>query len=217
MTVQADPELRAGWVDGELAEDLPGLAIWSARVDARSIRSPPSVRLRLRALAGRITGGHVVHMRQDPVPWAYRVLWRQVGLDPDVDRPPAERLAVERLRAGEIPSRNLLDDALTIATLETGVPVIAFDSTLVGDQLGIRLSGGAERLGGSGRPLSARQIVVADEHRALATLTGEVADERGVTKQTTAMVLASVQARNVPLISVEEAIWTVAETLTMVD
>ena len=39
----------------------------------------------------------MVHMRQDPVPWAYRVLWCQVGLDPDVNRPPAERIAVERL------------------------------------------------------------------------------------------------------------------------
>lgn len=213
MTAPADPELQAGWVDAELAEELPGLALWTARVQASAGKSPAGVRRRLGMLAGRITGGHVVHMRQDPVPWAYRVLWRQVGLDPDVDRPPAERLAVERLRAGEIPSRNLLDDALTIATLETGVPVIAFDSTLVGEQLGIRLSRGAEPLGGSGRPLGSRQIVVADEDRALATLTGEVAEERGVSKRTTAMVLASIQAANVPMISVEEAIWTVAETL----
>ncbi len=217
MIAPVDPQLYAGWVDIELAEELPGLALWTARVEAAARKSPPGVQARLRALAERITGGHVVHMRQDPVPWAYRVLWRQVGLDPDVERPPAEGLAVERLRAGGIPSLNLLDDALTIATLETGVPVIAFDSTLVGDQLGIRLSGSAEPLGGSGRPLGSRQIVVADEHRALATLTGEVAPERGVNKHTTSMVLASVQARNVPLISVEEAIWTVAETLTMQD
>lgn len=217
MSVSADPELHAGWVDAELAEELPGLALWSARVEASVRRSPTSVRRRLGVLAGRITGGHVVHMRQDPVPWAYRVLWRQVGLDPDVDRPPAERLAVERLRAGEIPSLNLLDDALTIATLETGVPVIAFDSALVGEQLGIRLSSGSEPLGGSGRPLGSRQIVVADEHCALATLIGEVAPERGVRKGTTAMALASVQAANVPLISVEEAMWTVVETLATTD
>ena len=87
-------------------------------------------------MAGRITGGHVVHMRQDPVPWAYRVLWRKVGLDPDVDRPPAEAIAVERLRAGTLESRNLLDDALVIATLETGVPVMAFDADRVGDRAG---------------------------------------------------------------------------------
>ena len=41
-------------------------------------------------LADRYTGGKVVHMRQDPVPWAYRVFSRQVGIDPD-HRPHAGR------------------------------------------------------------------------------------------------------------------------------
>ncbi len=61
-------------------------------------------------------------MRQDPVPWAYRVFWRQVGIDPDTDRTPVEQIALDRLKWGGLRSRNLLDDAITIATLETGVP-----------------------------------------------------------------------------------------------
>ena len=95
MTGTADPRLEYGWVEDELAEELPGLGLWCMRVRATSGRTPRSVRHRMGVMAGRITGGHVVHMRQDPVPWAYRVLWRKVGLDPDVDRPPAERIAVE--------------------------------------------------------------------------------------------------------------------------
>ncbi len=213
MSDTADPALERGWVAPELAADFPGLELWTTAVHARSGRTPGSVRVRLRALAGRITGGHVVHMRQDPVPWAYRVLWRQVGLDPDVDRPPAERIAVERLRAGELPSQNLLDDALTIATLETGVPVLAFDAARVGAALGLRLAAAGEQLGGTGPELGARQIVVADEERPVATLHGQVAEERGVTKDTADMVLAAIRARNVPAISVEEALWTVSETL----
>ena len=39
-------------------------------------------------------------MRQDAVPWAYRVFSRQVGIDPDTDRTPVERIALERLRHG---------------------------------------------------------------------------------------------------------------------
>jgi DNA/RNA-binding domain of Phe-tRNA-synthetase-like protein len=216
MSTGVDPAVERGWVDAELAEEFPGLGLWTIRVHARSGRSPQSVRVRLRALAGRITGGHVVHMRQDPVPWAYRVLWRQVGLDPDVNRPPAERAAVERLRAGGLPSRNLLDDALTIAVLETSVPVLAFDAALVGSALGLRPTRAGELLGGSGRPLRARQIVLADEDRPIATLDGEVSEERGVTRATEDMVIAAIQARNVPLISVEEALWTVAEVLALV-
>lgn len=217
MNSAADPTLERGWIAAELAEDFPGLELWTVAVHAQSTRSPQSVRIRLRAMAGRITGGHVVHMRQDPVPWAYRVLWRQVGLDPDVNRPPAERIAVERLRAGGIPSQNLLDDALTIATLETGVPVVAFDAGHVGTALGLRLTRAGELLGGTGRPLGARQIVIADEDRPLATLDGEVAEERGVTRATRDMVLAAIRARNVPAMSVEEALWTVAEALLTED
>ena len=208
-----DPELALGWIAPELAEEFPELAVWHTTVAARSGRSPDHVRSRLRGLADRITGGHVIHMRQDPVPWAYRVFWRQVGIDPDTDRTPVEQLALDRLKSGGLPSRNLLDDAITIATLETGVPVIAFDAEEVGSAIGLRLAAGGEALGGFGRPLSSRQIVLADEHRALAVLSGEVAEERGVTPATERMVLASVQVKGVPEISVEEAIWTVADTL----
>lgn len=218
MTAAPEPELERGWVEGDLADELPGLGLWSIRVRASSGRTPRSVRRRLNVMAGRITGGHVVHMRQDPVPWAYRVLWRKVGLDPDVDRPPAERIAVERLRAGTLESQNLLDDALVIATLETGVPVMAFDSDHVGAELGLRTTGRGESLGGGqGRALGSRQIVVADGEHVLATLDGQVAPERGVTPETTGMVLTALAARGVPLIAVEEALWTVAETLEAQD
>ncbi len=209
----ADPDLTQGWVDAELAEEFPELCVWHTSVDRGSGRSPDFVRERLKGLASRITGGHVIHMRQDPVPWAYRVFWRQVGIDPDTDRTPVEQLALDRLKWGGLRSRNVLDDAITIATLETGVPVVAFDSAKVGEQIGLRLTGDGEQLGGSGRPLSSRQIVIADEDHTLAVLSGEVAEERGVTPQTTGMVLASVQVKGVPMISVEEALWTVVDTL----
>jgi len=209
-----DPDLQEGWVDAELAEEFPGLGLWTVKVDAGSGRSPDFVRERLRLLANRITGGHVIHMRQDPVPWAYRVFWRQVGIDPDTDRTPVEQIALDRLKWGGLRSRNLLDDAITIATLETGVPVVAFDAEKVGEAIGLRLTGERELLGGSGRPLSSRQIVIADEDHPLAVFSGEVAEERGVTPETASMVLASIQVKGVPLISVEEALWTVVETLT---
>jgi DNA/RNA-binding domain of Phe-tRNA-synthetase-like protein len=209
-----DPELQEGWVDAELAEEFPELALWHTRVDTGSGRTPDFLRERLRNLANRITGGHVIHMRQDPVPWAYRVFWRQVGIDPDTDRTPVEQLALDRLKWGGLRSRNLLDDAITIATLETGVPVVAFDVAKVGREIGLRLTGEGELLGGSGRPLSTRQIVIADEDRTLAVLSGEVAEERGVTPQTAGMILASIQVKGVPMISIEEALWTVVDTLS---
>jgi DNA/RNA-binding domain of Phe-tRNA-synthetase-like protein len=206
-------ELEEGWVEPELSDEFPDLAVLYVPVETRPRRTPAAVQQRLRDLSNRYTGGKVIHMRQDPVPWAYRVFSRQVGVDPDTDRTPVERIALERLRHGGLRSRNIVDDALTIAIAETGVPVIAFDGEKVGTAIGLRLSREGERLADGVRPLSVRQIVVADEDRSLAVLFGEVAEECGVAPETERMVLAALQVKGVPRISVEEALWTAAETL----
>jgi DNA/RNA-binding domain of Phe-tRNA-synthetase-like protein len=206
-------DLREGWVDAELAEEFPELGLRFMEVESRPRRTPRAVQDRLRDLSNRYTGGKVIHMRQDPVPWAFRVFYRQVGIDPDTDRTPAEHVALERLRKGGFAATNLVDDALTIAVAETGVPVIAFDADRVGSALGLRLSQPDERLADTGRELSVRQIVVADEERSLAVLFGEVSEDRGVTPDTERMVLCALRVKGVPHISVEEALWTAAETL----
>jgi DNA/RNA-binding domain of Phe-tRNA-synthetase-like protein len=205
-------DLREGWVATELAEEFPELGLTYTPLEAKPRSSPRPVKQRLRVLANRYTGSKVVHMRQDPVPWAYRVFSRQVGIDPDTDRTPAERVALDRLKWGGFRSQNLVDDALTIAVAETGVPVIAFDGDLVGPALGLRLAGSGERLGG-GRPLASGQLIVADEERPLAVVLGEIGQDAGVTPQTERMVLAALAVKGVPRISVEEALWCAAETL----
>ena len=214
MSAGFELDLMDGWVDPELAEEFPDLGVVYAPVEARPGRSPVTVRERLRDLADRYTGSHVIHMRQDPVPWAYRVFYRQVGIDPDSQRTPAEQVALDRLQAGGFKSENSVDDALTIAVAETGVPVIALDGDRVGHVLGLRLAGTGELLGGTGgRPLSTRQIVVADEDRPLAVLFGEVSEEHGVRPETRRMVLVALRVKGVPRISVEEALWIAGETL----
>jgi DNA/RNA-binding domain of Phe-tRNA-synthetase-like protein len=205
-------DLREGFVEPELAEEFPELGLVHTTVEARPARSPPELRARLRRLADRYTGGRVVHMRQDAVPWAYRVFWRQVGIDPDKDRTPAERVAVERLQHGGFRSDNTVDDALTIAVAETGVGLVAFDGDLVGVTLGLRLARSGEWLEKE-RPLPPRQIVIADERRALAVLVGEVARSAGVTSRSRRVELAGLRVKGVPKIAVEEALWLAAEVL----
>jgi DNA/RNA-binding domain of Phe-tRNA-synthetase-like protein len=207
-----DLELREGWVEPELSDEFPELGLVHAPIDARPGPTPKPVKERLRTLANRYTGAKVVHMRQSPVPWAYRVFSRQVGIDPDTDRPPAERIALERLKHGGFHSENLLDDALLIAVAETGVPVIALDADRIDDRLGLRLARSGERLGPT-RPLSANQIVIADGERPVAVVLGDVSEEAGVTSSCRRMVLAALQVKGVPRIAVEEALWTAGEIL----
>jgi DNA/RNA-binding domain of Phe-tRNA-synthetase-like protein len=205
-------DLLNGWVEPELAEEFPELSLVHARVDVGAGRSPREVKQRLRMLADRYTGGKVVHMRQDPVPWAYRVFSRQVGIDPDHDRTPVEAVALRRLKHGGLHSENLVDDALTIAIAETGVPLIALDADRVEGELGLRLARAGEDLAGV-RPLSARQLVVADQERPVALVLGEVGHDAGVTPDTERMVLCALGVKGVPRISLEEALWCAAETL----
>lgn len=205
--------IEQGWISNDLQEEFPHLRLRWILHDGGSGRSPEDVRERLRGLSNRYTGGKAVHLRQEPIPWAYRVFFRQVGIDPDDHRTPAEQAALDRMKDGAFRSRNLLDDALVIATVETGVPVIAFDADKVTTPLGLRLSEETERLGGGGRPLSVRQIVVADVNSSVAVLFGDMAEGRGVHPQTRRMLLCTVQVSGVPEISVEEALWTVTEVL----
>lgn len=202
------------WVDPELAAEFPHLRLHVKAVEAGSGRTPREVKVRLRALSDRYTGGKAVNLRQEPVPWAYRVFFRQVGIDPDERRTPAEALALARMKHGGFRSHNLLDDALTIATVETGVGLVAFDAAQVEGELGLRLSGDRENLGGDGPPLPPRRLVVADSARILAVLFGDLAEGRGVQSGTERMLLCAVQVKGVPDVSVQEALWIVDEIVT---
>lgn len=206
--------IETGWVDADLEVEFPELRLRWIPYEGGSGPTPPEIKERLRKLSDRYTGGKAVHLRQEPIPWAYRVFFRQVGIDPDDHRTPAEQAALDRMKHGSFRSRNLLDDALVIATVETGVPVMALDADKVTPPLGLRLSQEGERLGGEeGRPLSVRQIVLADPDRSVAVLFGDIAEERGVDPATERMLLCSVQVKGVPEISVEEALWTATEVL----
>jgi DNA/RNA-binding domain of Phe-tRNA-synthetase-like protein len=82
-------------------------------------------------------------------------------------------VALERMKEGGFRSKSAVDDALTVAVAETGVPVVAFDADRVEGGVGLRLSRHGETLGERGRPLPLRQIVIADERGPLAMLVEE--------------------------------------------
>jgi DNA/RNA-binding domain of Phe-tRNA-synthetase-like protein len=215
--VRAELDLRRGWVGEELAAEFPELALIHATLPARTGRSPRVVKERLELMSDRFTGPKAVQVRQQPVPWAYRVFFRQIGIDPDHKRTPPEAAALERMRAGAFKSQNLLDDALVIATVETGVPLLAYDAERLDGEPGLRPAIAGERLGDEGRDLRGGEIVVADSIRPLAVLFGDTAEGRGVSSGTRSLLLAAVQVKGVPDVSVEEALWIAAETLAEAD
>jgi len=207
----SDPELQRGSVEPELAAEFGGLALHWVELEAGSGRSPSALRERLKGMSNRLSGPQAIQMRRQPIPWAYRVFFRQVGIDPDERRTPIEQLVLDRLQHGGFRSRNLLDDAICVATFETGVALVAFDADQVEGGLGLRLCSPGELMGEAGRPLASGQIVIADRERPLAVLFADLDPGRGVTPETRRMLVAAVQVDGVPDIAIEEALWTVSE------
>ena len=152
-----------------------------------------------------------------PVPAAYRVFFRRVGLDPDVHRTPVEDAALTRLVEGGYLPAGRLDDALLLALLETGVPVSAFDEARVRGLPRLRLSRAGERVDAAPRSvvLPVGRIVIADEVRVLAELFGAVARATEARRSARRLRLVAVQVPGVPAIHVEEALWTCHEALTL--
>ncbi len=207
-------EAVAGWCAREVEEELPGLRLLAVEASHTRLQplvgaSPPEVRARLHVLSNRFRGARAVGVRREPVPGAYRVFFRQIGLDPDVVRTPIEGAVMERMLHGGFPTAGLLADVLRIALLDTGVPVWALDAESVDGELGLRTSGAGEALGRAARApvLPAGRLVVADAAAALATLFGEVARGHEPHAATRRVTLFAVQVAGVPALHVEEALW----------
>jgi DNA/RNA-binding domain of Phe-tRNA-synthetase-like protein len=216
MHEEVDLSAAEGFIDPELRAEFPGLQLRWLTVECRLGPSPRDVQRRLGQLSNRYRGASVVAMRTHPIPHAYRAFFRQVGLDPDATRIPSEQAAVERLLHGGFRSRGLIEDALLIAVIETGVPVYALDAQHVDPGgLGIRPSVAGDRLGGTeyGSDLPSGRLVVADRQFVHATLFGAIAPGHGISARTRQAALFAVGVDGVPAIHVEEALWVAVEVL----
>jgi len=199
-----------GWIEPALAEEFPGV---STALETTTGRSPEALKERLRTLSDRIAGAQAILLRQQPIPWAYRVFFRHIGLDPDTTRTPIEQLIFERIHDGRFKSRNRVDDALTIAMVEVGVALRAFDADRADGRLGLRLSAEGEGFEGRVSPLPEGTIVVADEKRPLGILFDKTAEGRGVKRGTSRVQLVAIGVRGVPDIAMEEALWVAGSAL----
>jgi DNA/RNA-binding domain of Phe-tRNA-synthetase-like protein len=197
--VSDEPAVRHGAVAPELADEHPGLWLAWTEVEAAPGPSPPELRARLHGLADRMHGAQAIALRSRDVPHAYRVFFRHVGLDPDLVRTPPEAAALRRMAEGGLHSRGLVEDALTVAVLETGVGLAAYDAAGLAGDLALRRDG--------------ETIVIADDEGLVAVLFSDPVARAAVTRDTRRLALVAVAVPNVPDLFVEEALWTAWEIL----
>jgi hypothetical protein len=218
MSTEAQP--APGWRTREVEEELPELEILAIEArfaggGALTGDSPRVVQDRMRELSNRFRGAQAVAMRREPVPAAYRVFFRHIGLDPDVVRTPIEAAVLERMMKGGFLSGGMLEDVLLIALLDTGVPVWALDAERVEGPLGIRASVAGERLGATpdAAELPAGPLVIADASTPLAILFGEPAPGHAPQARSRRLALFAVQVAGVPELYAEEALWVCGSSL----
>jgi DNA/RNA-binding domain of Phe-tRNA-synthetase-like protein len=204
-----------GWCAPEVREAFPDLRLVVSETAVApagwlSGPSPPGIRERLRALSDRWSGAQAVMVRAQPIPAAYRVFFRHIGLDPDVQRTPLEQAVLARLIDGGFRSQGLLHDVLLLALVDTSVPVWALDADALDGPLGVRLSLEGEPLGtaGEGAALAGGQLIVADSRAAVAVLFGEPSSMHMPTTHARRVALFALQVHGVPAMHVEEALWS---------
>jgi DNA/RNA-binding domain of Phe-tRNA-synthetase-like protein len=217
---QAASAPTPGWCAREVEQELPGLRLLTAQVEVSrkgslTGESPRDVKARLRDMSNRFRGATAVGVRREPVASAYRVFFRQIGLDPEIVRTPIEAAVFERMMQGGFLSAGLLEDVLQIALIDTAVPVWALDAERVDGPLGIRASIAAERLGRAeaASELPAGRLVVADASAPLAVLFGELAADAAPSAHSPRLQLFAVQVAGVPELYVEEALWICSSSL----
>jgi DNA/RNA-binding domain of Phe-tRNA-synthetase-like protein len=91
------------------------------------------------------------------------------------------------------------------------VPLVAFDAARLNGDLALRHARAGEQLGE--QPLDEGRVVMADRERPVALLLGPSAPDAHVTEQTERIALAAIQAKGVPTLAVEEALWTAIEIM----
>jgi DNA/RNA-binding domain of Phe-tRNA-synthetase-like protein len=217
MSEEVELTAAAGFIEPQLSAEFPSLRLDWVTIAVRAGPSPRQVQRRLERLSNRYRGANVVAMRTQPIPHAYRAFFHQVGIDPDASRIPSEQAAVARLLHGQFRSQSLLDDALLIALVETGVPVWALDADLLDPGgLGIRTTVAGDRLGSTEHAdhLAPGRLVVADARFVHAVLFGELAPGHEVKSRTSRIGLFTVGVEGVPAIHIEEALWVCIETLS---
>lgn len=201
---------QLGWVQAEVEDEFPGLALVTIEVPCRAVRTAPWVVHRLTDLANRITGPYALRVRQLTVPALHRAFFRQLGLDPDVRRTPLEQAIFDRLWTGGFPPEGMPQDALTVALLETGVAVWAVDAAALSGPLGVRGAAAGEALGSDAeyRGLAPGELVIADAERPVARIFETPGPPFVVTGRTRRAVLFVLQVPGVPAITIQEALST---------
>jgi DNA/RNA-binding domain of Phe-tRNA-synthetase-like protein len=177
-------------VDPALKSKFPGLKAQIFRVKGVEVRREGSGLEEFKVEVIERTKGKwdLDQLREHPVFRAYRDFFWRVGVDPTKTRPAAEALIRRVLRERPLPRINTLVDAYNLASIDTAIPLAAFDEGgLVGELLMREAMEGERFLGiGMDKPvvLEGGEAVVEDGEKLIAIYPYRDADACKITLDT---------------------------------
>ena len=198
--MEAETPLRRGWVEPALRAEFSGLALVLAEVDG-AVAAQPAGREGAPASTSRTSptgrGRWPSAASRSRRPTASSSA-RSASTPRTSGRRPRPRCS-SGCGPGRFKSRNTLDDGLTVAIVETGVPVRAFDADRIQGDLGLRVSQPRENASaGTGSSCREGTIVIADERHAIGAGVRRHRPGRGVSPETRRMLLCAVQVPGRP-------------------
>jgi len=180
-------EILAGAVSPEVESEFPGIGVRFCFVAGGPSKTPAGLSQELDLAADRITGAQAVRVAAEPVAALYRALRAQLGMDPSVGEGTAEDVIRRRLLEGGFRPSGIPADAITLATLETGIPLWAF---------GVSKALSGPRISLWSDPSTGVVELRSDDLR-MATLFGEPHPEFEVTRKSEQMCLVALVAPGV--------------------
>ena len=177
-------------VDQGLQSKFPGLKAQVFRVNGVEVRRSDAGLEEFKAEVVERTKEkwRLDQLREHPVFRAYRDFFWRVGVDPTKTRPAAEALIRRVLRGRPLPRINTLVDAYNLASIDTAIPLAAFDLGGLVGELTMREAVERERFLGIGmeKPivLAGGEAVVEDEEKLIAVYPYRDADACKITLET---------------------------------
>ncbi|MFX1452748.1 MAG: B3/4 domain-containing protein [Promethearchaeota archaeon] len=118
----------------------------------------------------------------------YRDFFWELGIDPTKNRPAAEALIRRVLKGKSIPRINCVVDAYNLASMESGVPLAAFDADHLKGDLTMRFAETNEIFLGIGmkeaKILKGNELIINDQNQIIAIYPYRDAEDTKVTKIT---------------------------------
>jgi DNA/RNA-binding domain of Phe-tRNA-synthetase-like protein len=177
-------------VDARLQTKFPGLK--AVLIDLEGVSVKREVE-ELEAFKGEVVertlGAWTLdQLREEPTIRAYRDFFWRVGVDPTKTRPSSEALIRRMLRGSPLPKINSLVDTYNLASIDSAIPIAAFDVDKLSGEMLMREAVNGEEFMGIGMKkqavLNGGEPVVTDDERLVAIYPYRDADFSKVTVET---------------------------------